>query len=358
MHILHIETGKHLYGGALQVLYLIEGLSKMGCQNTLVCPKGSAIGQQAMPFAMVCELPMRGEIDPGFLLRLLRIIRKESPQLVHVHSRRGADLWGGIAAKLSRVKAVITRRVDNREIPLIARAKYGLYDRVITISYEIRRVLISEGVPARKLVCVRSAVDYRRYEKDCERTWFFKEFSLNPENRAIGVIAQLIPRKGHRYLIQAAPKILENCPEARFIFFGQGPLKRQLESLCTEKDLGGKIYFAGFRRDLERILPCLDMVVHPATMEGLGVALLQAAAAGVPILATKAGGIPEIVKHGQNGYLLPVGDVDGIAEAVISLLKDPAKTMSFGQAGREMVISRFSVDAMVGGNLRVYTQVL
>jgi glycosyltransferase involved in cell wall biosynthesis len=91
-------------------------------------------------------------------------------------------------------------------------------------------------------------------------------------------------------------------------------------------------------------------------MEGLGVALLQASAAGIPIVATKAGGIPEIVKDGQNGYLVPPGDADAIAQAAISLLKDPAKARHFGQTGREMVMSRFSVDAMVKGNLLVYSE--
>jgi glycosyltransferase involved in cell wall biosynthesis len=355
-HVLHIETGKNLYGGALQVLYLMEGLAKRGFRNTLVCVKGSAIGPKSTSFAKVFEMPMRGEMDPRFLPPLLRLIRKDRPHLVHVHSRRGADLWGGLAAKIAGTRAIITRRVDNPEPPLLARAKYRFYDRVVTISEEIRRVLRSEGVPMEKLFCVPSAVDHQRYGGECDGAYFLEEFGLSPENQAVGVVAQLIPRKGHRYLIRAAPKILARFPETTFLFFGQGPLKGELQSLCRQEHLDGHIRFLGFRTDLERILPCLHLLVHPATMEGLGVALLQASAAGVPIVAARVGGIPEIVKDGQNGYLVPPGDAEAIARAAISLLKDPAKARRFGQRGREIVMSRFSVDVMVQGNLRVYGQ--
>jgi len=358
MHILHVETGRNLYGGALQVVYLLKGLTKFGHRNTLVCPKGSAISVESGPFATVRRVSMGGDLDPRFFIYLLRVIRRERPDLLHVHSRRGADLWGGLAARLSGTKSVITRRVDNPEKRLVARMKYRMYDRVITISEGIRGVLLSEGIPGNRLVCVPSAVDHTLYREACRNEWFRSEFGLEPQMKAIGVIAQLIPRKGHRFLVKAAPSILNRCPEARFIFFGQGPLKGHLESLCRENDLDGKILFAGFRRDLEKILPCLFMVAHPATMEGLGVALLQASAAGVPIVAARAGGIPEILMDGQNGYLFPVGDVDAFAQAIISLLKDPATAQNFGRKGRKIVRSHFSIEKMVQGNLAVYRQIL
>jgi len=358
LHVLHIETGRNLYGGALQVLYLLQGLSRMGCRNSLVCANGSAIGLRSGSFSTVHQVPMQGDMDPRVLFYLIRVIRQERPHLVHVHSRRGADLWGGLAARMSGTKAVITRRVDNPETPFTARLKYSLYDRIITISKGIRRVLLTEGIPEQKLVCIPSGIDPRPYQRPCEKDWFDEEFGLDSTVKAVGVIAQLIPRKGHRYLIEAAPKILKICPEARFLFFGQGPLEKDLKALCREHGLAGKISFAGFRLDLERIFPCLSVAVHPATMEGLGVSLLQASAAGTPIVATRAGGIPEIVRNGENGYLLEPGDVNGIADAVISLLTDPGKAREFGQAGRERMLSHFSIEKMVKGNIAVYGQLI
>ncbi len=358
MHILHVETGQHLYGGALQVLYLVKGLKEQGCRSTLVCAKGSKIGEAAAGFAPIHEVPMMGELDPRFVLRLRRIIRTEHPDIVHVHSRRGADLWGIIAARLAKTKVILTRRVDNPELPWVAQMKYRLCDGVITISEGIRQVLLSESIPAQKIVCIPSGVASKQHNQGCKSEWFCSEFGLRLNHKVIGVIGQLIPRKGHRYLIEAAPEILKHYPGTRFLFLGQGPLQRDLEQLSKSIHMADKVHFAGFRTDLERILPCLDLVVHPATMEGLGVSLLQAAAAGVPIVATRVGGIPEIVHDGVNGYLVDVGNTQAIVDAVLTLLHNPLKAKRLGRAGRELVRSHFSLEAMVRGNLRVYHDIL
>ncbi|MGW8185743.1 MAG: glycosyltransferase family 4 protein [Desulfobacterales bacterium] len=358
MHILHIETGRHLYGGALQVLFLLRGLAGAGCRNSLACPSGSAIASAAGTCSQLYEVPVRGELDAAFMLRLRDIIAVGRPDLVHVHSRRGADLWGGLAAWSRGVPSLITRRVDNPENPLVARLKYRLYDRIITISEAIRQVLLSEGVAAEKIICVPSAVDHRRYATPCDRNWFLREFGLQATDRTIGMIAQFIPRKGHRFLIEAAPDIIGRCPAARFLFFGKGSLLEEVRNMCDRNRIGDRMVFAGFRTDLERVLPCLDLVVHPARMEGLGVSLLQAAAAGIPVVATRVGGIPEIVQDNVNGYLIDVGDRRAIMRRIIELLADPEKAQRFGSTGRMIVRSRFSIDAMVKGNLAVYRQML
>jgi glycosyltransferase involved in cell wall biosynthesis len=357
MHILHIETGRNLYGGALQVFYILNGLKARGITNTLVCPEGSEISRQAEKDAHVLAVPFFGDLDLTFLPRLCRIILSERPDIVHVHSRRGADIWGGLAGYLTKTPAIITRRVDNPEPAWIARLKYSMYNRIVTISDGIRKVLLTENLPPEKITLIHSAVDFSRYDGPRERDWFFREFGLDPQHKVIGTVAQLIPRKGHHFIVEAAPYILKQFPETRFLFFGQGPLKKELQNLCREKGLENIIYFAGFRTDLERILPCLDVLLHPATMEGLGVSLLQAAASEVPIIGTRAGGIPEIVHHGINGYLIDPGDTEAIVSSLLTLLHDPEKRRLFGQAGRKLVESSFSIDAMVDGYLRIYNEI-
>jgi len=357
MRILHIETGRHLYGGALQVLYLLKGLKERGVNNTLVCPRESQIGVQSANAATIRDVPFFGDLDLTLLLRLYMIMRSERPDIVHVHSRRGADIWGGLAARIAKIPAVITRRVDNPEDAWVVRYKYSLYNRVVTISEGIRKILISEGLDQRKTTLIHSAVDLNRYGTYSDMDWFYKEFGLRPDNNTIGTVAQFIPRKGHRYIIEAAPKILERFPETRFLFFGQGPLKGELRALCRKTGVEDNIYFAGFRTDLEKILPCLDILLHPASMEGLGVSLLQAAASGVPIIGARAGGIPEVINEGINGYLIPPADSRAIIDSVISLLQDPEKRRRFGMAGRNMVESYFSIDAMVEAYKRLYDEI-
>jgi len=358
MKMLHIETGRHLYGGALQVYYLIKGLKSYDCRNVLVCPIESKIAKAAQQHAHLYAIPLAGDMDFRFIVHLYRIIRKEKPDLIHIHSRRGADVWGALAAKMANRPVIITRRVDNPEKPIIAQLKYRLCNRVIAISKGIQNVLLKAGVPAEKLVCVHSAVDTDIFSKACDRKWFLREFGLSSGNKIVGVVAQLIERKGHRYLFKAVPGIMARFPDIVFIMFGKGPLKNQLHRIAIEQGLANNIRFAGFRDDLDRILPCLDLLVHPALMEGLGVSLLQAAACGVPIVASRVGGIPEIVHDGLNGYLVAPGAPDELATKIISLLQDPLLIKKIATEGPKFIEKYFSIDKMVRGNFEVYKEIL
>jgi glycosyltransferase involved in cell wall biosynthesis len=357
LRILHVEGGKRLYGGAQQVLYLLEGLAGRGHANLLACPRGCSLARAAAPFAEIHGLSMGGDADVGMVRRLGRLIRSTRPDLVHLHSRIGADVWGGVAARLSRIPVVHTRRVDNPEPRWLVSLKYRLHDRVIAISEGIGNVLLSEGLPAAKLRVVRSAVDWGRFQRPCDRR-AVADLGLPADALLVGVVAQLIPRKGHRLLLAALPPLAAAHPGLHVIFFGQGPLEADLRAQIAARGLAGRVQLAGFRDDLDGLLPCLDLLVHPATMEGLGVSLLQAASAGVPILASAAGGIPEAVRDGINGVLVPPGDAAALGAALGQLLGDVALRRHLGEGGRELMRREFSIDAMVEGNLAVYRELL
>ncbi len=360
MRILHVETGRHLYGGALQVRYLIEGLFQLGIENILVCPKASAIGAHFSKtrFAEVLEIPCRGDLDFRLLFGILAAIKGKRPDILHVHSRRGADVWGAAAAYISKTPSIITRRVDNPESRLVSRIKYGAYKKVITISEGIKEVLISQGVKEHHVTCVRSAVDASEYGKECDREWFQAEFGLPGNCLVMGMIAQFIERKGHRYVLDAFEALQGSGPDSYLIFFGQGPLEQAVKDMTERKGLEKRVLFAGYREDLSRVLPCLDLIVHPALMEGLGVSLIQAAASGVPIVASRVGGIPEIVRHEVNGLLVPPADTGRLASAMKRLLEHGNLRKEMGEKGRRMVQDEFSIKAMVTGNLDVYKGVL
>ncbi len=358
MKILHVEAGKHLYGGARQVLYIVEGLAARGVTNLLACPAGSEMARQQPAGTRVVAMKMGGDGDLGMVSRLASLIRAEKPDLVHLHSRRGADTWGGLAARLAGVPCVLSRRVDNPESRLAVAIKYRLYDHVITISEGIRQVLLSEGLAPGKVSCVRSAVDATPYLVPVDRAAFCAEFGLPADALVAGVVAQLIPRKGHRYLLAALPALLARHPALQVLIFGQGPLEAELRAEVEAAGLSGAVRFTGFRHDLPRWLGGLDMLVHPADMEGLGVSLLQASAAAVPIVTSSAGGLPEAVQDGVTGILCPPGDVTALAAAIDRLAGDAALRARFGAAGRARILAEFSIDAMVDGNLRVYRQVL
>ncbi len=359
IRILHVETGMNLYGGALQVHYLLRGLKDLGgTENILVAPSGSRIIHACSDSARTREVPMKGDLDLGFTFRLAKIIRKETPDIVHLHSRRGADVLGGIAARMTGTKCILTRRVDNPEPSLWVSLKYRLFDVVITISDGITEVLEKRGVPREKLTMVHSAVDAARFDVPAERKWFREEFGLSENVCACGTIAQFIHRKGHADLLTAIPRILKEIPGARFLLFGKGPLGDELRKRVKDLKVEDKVVFAGFREDLERILPCLDILIHPALMEGLGVSLLQAAAAGVPVVGTRAGGIPEAVEDGVTGLLIQPGNPETIAEAAVRILSDPLLAKKMGEEGKKRVAERFSIEAMARGNLEVYSEII
>ena len=355
MKVLHVEAGRYLYGGAQQVVWLNEGLARRGIENVLVCPAGSDIATAEVGNARVHSIKMSGDLDLGLVPRLLRILKAEKPDLVHIHSRRGADIYGGLAARILGIPAILSRRVDNRESRLLSPFKYALYGRVVVISKAIGSVLVSCGVDASKIETVRSAVNANAYSTKIDKDWFQSEFSLPNNSKTLGVIAQLIPRKGHKYLLNILPQLLEAHPQLQVLIFGQGPLATELTDRVAQPEFGGRIKMVGFRNDLHRVFPNLYAVVHPAEREGLGVALLQASASGVPVVAARAGGIPEIVLDDVNGITFDIADEVGLLSALEALLADKALRDMLGAGGSHLARSEFSIDE---GNLEVYQSVL
>lgn len=358
MKILHVEGGRNLYGGAQQVLYLLEGLKIRGVDNLLACRAGSDLAAAAAPYAEVHGMSMAGDLDVRLMPRLYRLIKVARPDVVHLHSRIGADVMGGIAARLAGLPIVHSRRQDNPESRLAVAIKYRLFDRVVAISEGIGKVLLSEGLPEAKLRVVRSAVDPAPYQQSCDKDWFRSEFGLPDKCRVMGIVAQLIARKGHRFLLQAMPELLARFPDLHLIIFGKGSAEADILELIRTLGLQNSVHLAGFRDDLPRILPCLDLLVHPALMEGLGVSLLQASSAGVPIVASRAGGIPEAVRDGVNGILAPPGEAGALGDAIARVLGDGELARRLGEGGRDLIAREFSVDGMVEGNLRVYRELL
>lgn len=362
---LHLETGRHLYGGPRQVLLLLDGLKKRGIEATLACPTESAIAAAAQAAGHpVITHPIGGDLDVSAVSFLTRTVQQLKPDLLHAHSRRGADYFGGLAAALARIPAILTRRVDSPDTPVLGTLKYRAYDRVVAISAAVRGQLEREGLPPEKLRTIRSAVD----ADACQPTWtrerFLAEFGFEDTDRVVAVVAQLIPRKGHSLLLEAWPMVRRRCPDARLLVLGAGPLQAELEGRleaaagADSEGLAATVTFAGFRPDLREFLGRVDLVVHPAAREGLGVSLLEAQAAGVPVVAVAAGGVPEAVADGNTGLLVAPGDPVALAEAVILLLDDPGWRRQLGVAATARIRAGFGPDRMVESYIELYREVL
>jgi len=351
--VLHVELGQSIVGGPQQVIYLLEGLKARGIDNVLVAAAGRPLAQKLVGTVVVREVPWGGDTDLGWFFRLLGLIRRERPNVLHLHAGPGAAL-GGLAAKLMGVPCVLSRRVDSKPRGRFSAWSYGaLNDRVICISQAIFDVLARRGVRRDRLVLIRSSVKAAGWDEPAPRADFLAEFGLPADAVTIGVVAQLVPRKGHVVLLEAAQGL---GPEVRIIFFGEGAGRGELEAKVAAAGLGGVVTFAGHRDDLPRWMGNLDLVVHPATMEGLGVALLQAAAAGVPVVASAVGGIPEAVVDGLTGRLVPPRDAVALRGAIIELLADKEQRRALGRAARARVMAEFDVAAMVERHIELYRE--
>lgn len=358
MKIVHVETGRHLYGGAQQVAWLLRGLARAGLENVLVCPPGSGIDAAARKEDIdVRNLDCAGDADLRFAWRLRRLLRRERPDLLHSHSRRGADLLGGFAARLAGVPAVVSRRVDHPEPRWLAHARYAGYARIVAISQAVAAALEASGVDPRRIVIIRSAVDAERFAETAHRTRLSRDFGMTEGGIAIAAVGQLIPRKGHRYLLEAMARLEGRVPRAHVVVFGQGSLHGELQAQAAALGLGSRITFAGFRPDLGDVLGAFDLLVHPALREGLGVAMLEAAAAGVPVVAFDAAGAREAVRHGETGLLVPPRDAAALADAIARLAGDENLRNRLGAAGRERMRREFSIQSMVDAHLRLYDAV-
>ena len=358
MKILHIEGGSHLYGGALQVFYLIQDLSKKSVQNVLICSVSSDLVVKAKPFSKVYDLQMKSDLDIGLLIKFVKIIKFEKPDIIHLHSRRIAEVLGGISAKVCGVPCVLSRRVDNKEKKLLIYFKYSMYKRIIAISEGIKTVLTDQGIEEKKIICVKSAVEINLYSKPIDKRIFRKQLHLEPNVFLIGMIAQFIHRKGHDQLVYAVKNLKSEFKNIRVLLYGQGPLFSKIKKLVFKLNMQDNFHFMGFIKDLENHIGGLDLIVHPAEKEGLGVSLLQATTAKVPIVASNVGGIPEVVENNTNGFLVPPRNHKLLQQAIKKMILDPNLRINFGLKGNKLARKKFSINTMSEGNLNVYKEIL
>jgi glycosyltransferase involved in cell wall biosynthesis len=357
--LLHVETGRHFLGCPQQVIYLINALRERGHDNTLVCPPDSGINNVARQAGIrVQNLFCAGDLDLPFAYRLAQYFKEARPDIVHCHSRRGADILGGLAASFADIPTVVSRRVDNTEMRLMAALRYRPFKKVIAISDAVANVLLDRGVEAERLVIIRDAVDVGAFDNPPDCDAFRQEFSLNANHFVIAAAGQLIPRKGHQYLLEAIAELKDRNTQLRLVVFGEGYLNNQLRAQAASLRLGDVVQFAGFREDLDTYLACFDLFAHPALAEGLGVVALKAAAAGVPVVGFEAGGMVEAVAHEKTGLLVQAEDAGALADAIARFVDDPSLGRQYGEAGRRRMQSEFSIDAMADKHVALYESVL
>lgn len=356
LRVLHVDTALTWRGGQNQVLLTAAGMAAVGTDTCVACRAGGELETRARKAGVeVLPIPFRGDLWPPGILALASRLRRERPGVLLLHDPHAVS--AGLVASLlgRRVPLVAVRRVDFPLRGAFSRAKYAACDRVIVVSRAIRGVVAAGGVHEDRLRLVYEGVPDRRPAAGGRDE--LARLGVPPDAPVVGNVAALAGHKDHATLIEAMSLLRTRSPRARLVIAGEGDLRPALEALVRERGLGERVVFAGFRRDLDRLLPAFSVFCLSSRLEGLGTSLLDAMAFGLPVVATAAGGIPEAVEDGVTGRLVPPGDAVALAEALGGVLEDEERRRSYGEAGRRRFLERFTAGRMVDSTLQVLGEV-
>lgn len=345
LSVLFIDTERVWRGGQDQLLALLQGLHRCGHRIHLICHPNSLLENHARRSGIaVYPLRIRSEAGLVFFFRLFFAIRRIRPQILAFNTPK-AILLGTLASRFSSVRArVIFRRVNfplRKGIFTLIKYTWGI-DCVIAISESIRLQMQVHGVPASKIRTIHEGIDLSLVPR------LNRAETRRPGGPAVvGTVAHLSPEKGLKYLIEAASLIPEVQKQLRFVIVGDGECLKELEQLVESKGLPDIFEFAGFHSDTFRYMKSFDIFVLPSLSEGLSSAILEAMASSLPIVATKVGGIPELVADGENGLLVAPADPAALALAIQRLAQNPEEAIRMGLRGRERMEKHFTLERKI-----------
>ncbi len=358
---LHINDQSTWRGGEQQVYYLLKGLNERGLRAELVAQPASALAERAGANGIkVHPIRMHGEADLFAARRIARLIAKERFDIVHMHTSH-AHALGCLACAFNRTPlCIVSRRVDfaiNRKPFGVPALKYRWrVNHYIAISKAVKNVLAAGGVDEKKISVVNSGVE-RKAGPD-SRAEARRSLDVAPDAKLVGNVGALVGHKGQRFLVEAAPLVVREMPSTKFVIVGEGELMGLLRDRASQLGVDNAIIFAGFQPDVHRYISAFDVFVAPSVMEGLNTSILDAMMLGRPVVATTAGGIPEIIEHEKTGLLVPPANPEALAAAIVELLKDPEKAERLARAGQERVVEEFSAERMVEGTIAVYERLM
>ena len=318
--VLMVDSERAWRGGQAQVRLLMKGLAQAGAEVALAAPADGALFGRAADVERIAW-----DARPLSWWRLRRAISAGGYDVVHSHASRAHG-----AAALARLGItprpahVVSRRVVDRPgrgAASLWKYRHGA-DGYIAISSHVRAVLAGAGIPAARIALVRDGIDLEQFGGGGDAAALRAEFGIDGATRIVGSIAALTPEKAHADLLRAAARVLAERGDVRFLIVGAGALGASLQGLARELGIADRVIFAGFRDDAAHLLRVFDVFVLCPQREGLGTSIMDAQAAGVPVVATRAGGIPEIVVDGESGLLVAPGSPHDLAGAILRMLGD------------------------------------
>jgi len=349
--LLYLTTDSKIGGAENVILSLIRGLdrNKYSIGLLVLSVPGPLIEEAKKSGVEAVSLRMKSRFDFFPLLKIFSYLRGKKIDILHTHLYH-PNLVGYFIKKWKKIPVFLytSHGLPTKKTPLLS-----LYNnlimrkvnhRIIAVSSDVKRKLINSGkIKPEKIILIHNGIDVSK---------FFS--SEKGKDILIGTVANLRLVKGHQYLLRAIPLVLKKIPAAKFLIVGQGPLREELEQLAKRLKITKNVIFMGYQKDVAEILAKLTLFVLPSVREPLGICLLEAMAASLPVVATSVGGIPEIVKDKKTGLLVPPKDPKRLAHAILALLQNRERAENMGIAGRKRVEEKFNIETMVRETEGVY----
>ncbi len=305
-------------------------------------------------------IPTHGMADWRWAYRFKQLLRNERVDVIHAHEF-DAIIQGAFVAAFGEIPLIATIHGKNYfHEKFRRRLAYRWVSRqatMVAVSENLKQFIVERiGISADRIKVVYNGVDAVAPCNHVEVELCKKELGIPAQDKVVGVVGNLYPVKGHQYLIEGIPAVLQTCPDTSFVFAGRGELETQLKEQVHHLGLDKRVQFLGLRQDIPRILALLDVFVLPSLSEGLSMAILEAMIAGKPVVATQVGGNPELVVEGETGFLVPPRDSHALASRVATLLTNKQQAVQFAEQGRRRAEGQFSLATMVRAYQLLYGQ--
>lgn len=362
---LHVIGGGEFGGAEQHIIQLLSLLPDYGYIGKVVCFYEAEFSRTLRKQGIEVEVLQHGRFDFRLLSSLKQIFSREQPDVIHTHGVK-ANFFGRLAAKdldiplVTTVHSILRFDYKNNMAFLVASTMEKwtrpLNGQFIAISHSIEESLLSEGVSQDKISIVHHGIDFERYSTG--KATLRDEFSLPADAYLIGVVSRLVEAKGIEYVLEAMPTILKDKPNAHLIIVGTGPYEPNLKKLTADLNIQEHVHFVGFRKDIPDCLHSFQCFVSASLSEGLGLNVLEAMAASVPVVVSGVGGILDFTEDEVNGLLIPLRSSTDIAIKILTLMEDEELSRQLVHCAVERVQTDFSLDSMGRKTANVYEKLI
>ena len=362
MVVLHLISSEGFWGAESMLELLGRNLPRYGCKPIIGTFHDSRhphleLAERARAEGLETEIiPCKGRLDWRAVRCIRKVLSRRHVDVLHAHGYK-TNLYGYAATWRSRTAVVSTchawqgqHLLRMRMYAALDRRVLRLFDRVVGVSDELAEALRRSGGDSARVRIVSNGIELERFQN--ARPLLRKEFPR--ACRLIGMVGRLAPEKGGDVLLRAVPVVLAEFPDTFFVFVGDGPCRHSWASLAKQLGVARNVVFSGVRQDMPGVYASLDALVLPSFNEGLPMCVLEAMAAGRPVIATPVGSLDKLVLSGRTGLMVKQGDVNGLTAAILCLLREPGLARKLGEHGQAHIADSFSADLMTRRYLELY----